>query len=53
MNKGQSSEETRSINILFRESDDKIKLNTQLDDKLTIRILEACLKELKAKTSLK
>lgn len=49
----QSSDQTRSIRIIFSSVDEVIGLSTQLDDELTIRVLEACLKNMKEKTSLK
>lgn len=41
----QSSDQTRSIRIIFSSVDEVIGLSTQLDDELTIRVLEACLKK--------
>ena len=53
MNKGQSSGQTRSIKVLVKEGEKGIVLSTQLDDELTIRVLEVCLKNMKEKASLK
>ena len=53
MNKGQSSGQTRSIKVLVKEDEKGITLSTQLDDELTIRILEVCLKNMQEKASLK
>jgi len=53
LNKGQSSGQTRSIKVLVKEDEKGITLSTQLDDELTIRILEVCLKNMQEKASLK
>ena len=53
MNKGQSSGQTRSIKVLVKEGERGITFSTQLDDELTIRILEVCLKNMQDKASLK
>lgn len=50
LNKQQSSSQTRSIRISINDKKD-ITLSTQLDDELTIQILEVCLKLLKDKAS--
>ena len=53
MNKRQSSGQTRSIKVLVKEGEKGIALSTQLDDELTIRVLEVCLKNMQEKASLK
>lgn len=53
MNIGQSSGQTRSIKVLVKADEKGIDLSTQLDDELTIRVLEVCLKNMKEKASLK
>ena len=52
LNKGQSSDQISCIKILLTENND-ITLSTQLDNELTIRILEVCLNNMKEKASLK
>lgn len=53
MNKRQSSGQTRSIKVLVKEGEKGIALSTQLDDELTIRVLEVCLRNMQEKASLK
>ena len=53
LNKRKSSGQTRSIKILVKEGEEGIALSTQLDDELTIHVLEVCLRNMQKKTSLK
>lgn len=53
MDKRQSSDQARSIKVLVKEAEKGIDLSTQLDDELTIRVLEVCLKNMQEKASLK